>query len=241
MNLLEFNFDSSFLMSRIPYRLESCEYRGEISEGIQRFDIVRDGQESCWLVAQILRREEDLVWKSCQELLTRTMKEAAASLRGFYGFDLIMLEFGDSLRTFQWDNLRQLLMNHARTLNPGEEKLIQYTSLFGILKKRINEEWGKIDYSWPLKIYPKTPEQFDLFVKKIVNEAQALEKPFKVMICDLSQDAIVKLSDDVQSERLTKFFENIRTKGEPVSEVFYFQSRSTFELGSQFGFRDRHV
>lgn len=241
MNLLEHHFDESFLMSRIPYRLDSCTYEGELSPGVQRFDIVRGGEESSWLVAQILRKEEEIVWKSCQELLVRTLKESAASLRGFYGFELLMLELGDSLRNFQWDNFRQLIMNHARALNLGEEKMIQYTSLFGILKKRVNEEWGKIDYNWPLKIYSRPPEEMDLYIKKILEEAVTLNKPFKVMICDLSQDAIFKLSDDVQFQRLGKLFESLRIQGDGVPEVFIFHASSTVELGIQFGFRDRHV
>lgn len=234
MNLLASHFDQSPLRPFLS-GWEKCEFKGERAPGILAFELSRDGERRTLLVSSVIRREEDLIWKSCHELFSRTLKDAAAMVRGFYGFDLLSLSLGEKMQSFQWNNFGAFIVNQARTLVVGETKLIQYTSVFGILKKRVAEEYGKMDYRAFIKVYTQEPAQLDLFIKKILKAGNAGETPIAVLQ-DLSREPLFRFGDEEQTPRLRKLLEKIQ----PLPETFIMDSRGLHELGAQFGLRN-HV
>jgi hypothetical protein len=234
MNLLPYLQQSSLRPLLVSW--ESCIFTGEPSPGVLKFKLSKGDQKQDLLLALVIRREEALVWKSCDELLERTLKTAAQTFQGFFGFQLLTLELGERLRSFQWENLRQYLVNQARNMAVGEVRMVQYTSLFGLFKKRIAETYGKIDYQSAVKVYLKEPEQFDLTVKNILKQSSG---PAVGVIQDLSREPIFRFGDEAQTPRLRKTLEKIKEAG-ALPEFYILDSRGVCELGAQFGMRS-HV
>lgn len=239
MDLLPLSFAKSPVLSEIQ-PVDFCEFKGETPGGFLRFLCRRQNEEFSLIVLPVIRKEESLIWKSCEELLERTVKDAAQTVRGIFGFQLLSIQLGNSIRSFQWDNLRQLIANHAKGMQPGEEKLIQYTSLFGILKKRVSEDWGKIEYLSPVTVYTKPAEQLDLLIKKMLKEGGAPEARCEVLLHDLSTDPLFRFGEEEQTSRMAKTLKSFQTdKG--LSPAFILDSRGFVELGEQLGLRDYHV
>jgi hypothetical protein len=233
MNLLEFFFNQSFLKPVLaPW--QSCQYLGERNDGILAYQLSRPGLQQVLLTATIIRREESLVWKSCNEMLDRTLKNAAESLQGFFGFELLALELGDRIRSFQWGNFRQYVVNQARAMSVGDLKLVQYTGMFGLFKKRVAETYGKMDYQHHVKVFLKEPAELDLMVKKLLKEAGV--SPAICVIQDLSTDALFKFGDEHQTPRLQKLLQKSKAAGN-LPEIYILDRRGSCELGDQFGLR----
>ncbi len=101
MDLITQNFTASALLKNFP-AFETLEYKGEAAPGIQLYRGTRTGEEKFLAAAHLIRREEADVWKACSEMLGRTLKESAAAMQGFFGFDLLSIDLEDQMRNFQW-------------------------------------------------------------------------------------------------------------------------------------------
>lgn len=238
MNLVPLAFSKSPVLSEIQ-PVDSCKFKGETPGGFLRFLCRRGGEEFSLITLPVIRKEESLIWKSYDELLTRTVKDAAQTMRGLYGFQLLSIQLGDSMRTFQWDNLRQLIANQARTMQVGEEKLIQYTSLFGILKKRVAEDWGKIEYLSPVTVYNKPAQELDLLIKKMLKDGGAPEGKCEVLLHDLSSDPLFRFGEEEQTARLAKTLKAFQSPN--LAPAFILDARGFVELGEQLGIRPYYV
>ena len=231
MNLIPFNFQTSPVISKL-FRFESVIYRGEIKPKVQRFETTREGETFNLVTTTLIRKEESLVWKSCLDMLEFSMKTAASGMQGLFGFDLLSIDFGKGIDHFNWTDLSALIVNRSRKLAVGEETLIQYGSLFGMLKKRVNESWGKIDFHTAVEVFTKDPAQFDLTVKKLINDSSELSDSRIIGILDLSRDPIFKFGSEEQTERLAKLLEK---QGSEVLDIYYIHNEKAVELKAQFG------
>ena len=235
MNLISFNFQTSPVISKL-FRFESVIYKGEIKPKIQRFEATREGQIFQLITTTVIRKEEGLVWKSCQDLLEYTLKTAQTGMQGIFGFDLLSIDFGQGIDHFNWNELAQLMINRSRKLAVGEECLIQYGSLFGMLKKRVKEDWGKIDLHTAVEVFGKDPEQFDLLVKKLINDSAHLTDPRIIAILDLSREALFKFGLEGQTERLAAFLQKHKDAGgSGLLDIYVIHRDKAVELKAQFG------
>lgn len=235
MSLISQGFNASTLLKKLP-AFETLEYKGETAPGIQLYRGLRGGEEKSLFVSHVIRKEEELVWKSCREMLERTLKQAALSMRGFFGFELLTLDLDERMRSFHWGNFAELLLNHSRKMAAGEGRLIPYASVFGIFKKRIPEEWGKIDFYSPVRVFSDEAAKLDLWIKKMLKLSGALLHPSEFLIYDLSAEPLFRFGDEEQTARLGKFLQTESHAG-PLPDI-YFLNQSVFtELGAQFGAR----
>ncbi len=235
MNLLEHNFQASPVISRL-FRFDSVEYRGEIASKVQRFDARREGEGLSLIVTTIIRKDEGLIWKSCEDLLDHAVKTAAAGMQGLFGFDLISFDLGAGIGNFNWTDFAALLVNKSRKLEVGGSVLVQYGSLFGILKKRVKEDWGKIDLHTSVEVFGKEPEQFDLCVNRLIKVSSEIQGPKILVILDLSAKPVFKFGLADQTERLHKLLEKQRNSGpdREIFDIYVIQKTGTIELFAQF-------
>ncbi|MBI4971011.1 MAG: hypothetical protein HZC17_04130 [Candidatus Omnitrophica bacterium] len=231
MNLVQFNFQTSPVISKL-FRFESIIYRGELKPKIQHFETVREGETFHLITTTLIRKEESLVWKSCLDMLEFTMKTAAAGMQGLFGFDLLAIDFGKGIDHFNWNDLAALIVNRSRKLAVGEEVLIQYGSLFGMLKKRVSETWGKIDFHTAVEVFGKDSAQFDLVIKKLINDSAELTGAKIIAVLDLSQDPIFKFGLEEQTERLAKL---LASQASQVMDIYVIHRDKAVELKAQFG------
>lgn len=189
--------------------LPPCErvvFQDFADEKIQCYEIVRKGESELVLVMEVIRREEKFYWESCRELLERSTHAAAAAVSGVFRFDVLNFDPRREINAFRDQELAQLLVNHARLLAPGGERFVKYSSCFGILKKMIHEDWGKMVLRSGVEVFAKEPAQLDLLVRRLLRAAGARPGAKTVVIYDLSPEPIFNRSNDLQQKRLAKLF-----------------------------------
>lgn len=203
------------------------------------FKVSFEEREELFGVCFIIRREEALRWKSFAELLDYGFQFAKQSLKGFYGFELIEIQLDEGISNFKAPEFGQLLVNHAKKLEVGQSNLIQYGGLQGRLTKRIQEDWGKIEFKHAVDVYAKKAEQLDLYIKKRVSEVAGYEPHFEggrnLLVYDLSQDPLFKFGEEMQTERLRKQLEKINKNfSGNRPKIYIFHKGSIVELWQQF-------
>jgi len=187
-------------------------------------------------VKTVIRKEEDFLWLSFKELLGRIVQEAARKLQGIFEFNLLAFEIERGTDHFYAGNFTELLSNHARKLAVGQEAFVKYGCVFGILKKRVKENWGMMDLVTAVETYTKDKTRLDLFIGKILRDCRDMADLGTVVIQDLSHDPVFHFGDEEQTARLAKMLGNLKQDGpSPSSGIYLLQGGSAVELFSQFG------
>ena len=199
-------FSNCGLFSRLP-RPESLIYHGELTPHFQRYKMLAGGVESEILAATIIRQEEALLWEGSRDLLDRAVKDAARRSRGIYSFELLYFNALNELATFNYNELAQVLVNSSLTLRPGDDLLIRYSSVFGIMRKLVDEVWGKICFTTSIKVLPDDPVGLYKLMGQALNKVAGITIPVTILVNDLSavplydphspeqQSALKKLDD----------------------------------------------
>lgn len=183
------------------------------------------------IVCQIIRREERIIWDAWEELILFGFSQAAAKMRGLFRFQLHDIDLKKGHQSFNPQNFAQLVINRAKALKAGEECVISYTSLVGVLKLKVETSWGKIDFEHAVQTFLDEPEKLDLFLNKILLATDALTNP-KIEVRDLSSQPILEPENIEQRERLGKWLSKI---GSEKSALFYITAGShTFQLNELF-------
>ncbi len=189
---------------------QSVAYWGEKLPKVLFFKARGEEKESLICLAAVIVKDEALLWKSCQDMLHYAIRLAAQSMKGFFGYELLMVDLSAGLKYFNPVDFSRLLINHSRKLALGEARLIQYGSLWGFLSKRVKEEWGKCDLMTHVDIYSKTIAQLDLYLKKLLKNflaAVAGEVTDRVVIINhLGKTPIYQPHNPEQSARIKVFF-----------------------------------
>ena len=206
LNLMQTEIHSSSMFAVLP-RFETIFFKGFVADNIQHFEAGREGDICSILSLTTIRHEEKFFWESCRELLEHSMQLAGQGVRGVYTFDLMTFDALRELKTFSQQELARLLVNSAQKLAVGEQRLIKYSSCYGIIRKLAPEDWGKMTFRSSVEVFNKTPEQLDLLVKKFLNGLAPLKGNKIAVICDLSQDPIWQPDNTEQKQRLIKFFQ----------------------------------
>ena len=233
INLAPLNFQDSALLKHLP-KFQSIIYKGEIQPKIRNFEVSREGKTSTLIVQEIIRSEEGLIWTSCRTILERVAKMAAAQVRGFFEWNILSLELKEGLEHLNIEDFTSLLVNKARKLNPGEIEWIQYGKFLGFLKKRINENWGKIDLETAVEVFHKLPSQLDLLVKKLLKETESFPEK-TLVIQDLSHAPLFRFGEEEQTERMRKFLEKYKaTSSNILPDIYMVHNQRAIELFAQF-------
>ncbi|MCB9800264.1 MAG: hypothetical protein H6757_05860 [Candidatus Omnitrophica bacterium] len=224
---------------RLPW-LSAFTYRGKLNPKTYLFDVLSERGPARLILSTLIEKEQADIWKSCHAMLERTFKTAALGIKGFFGFDLITLDLHQGMQHFNWDMLSQLIANHCRKMQTGEVRLIQYASLYGVLHKRMQEDWGKIEFKSGIEVYTQAPEKFDLHLKKMLREAadRKGEKPDVFLVSDFGQMPIFKFGDETQTGRLKKFLESVcENQKETMPDIYVTHKDQTVELFEQFNLK----
>lgn len=236
MNLLDFDFQSSPLLKNLP-TFTAVTHKGVNPDKVRIFDVVRGAESHELFSCMIIHKNEKLLWVSFKDMIEHTFRTATAEIQGVFGFDLLSCDLGKSSEQFQSHAFAGLLANKARAMNVGDETLVQYSSIFGLFKKRLKETWGKLDLEAHVEVFNKEPEQFDLFLKKTLKDtaATATSGKFILAIQDLSSVPIFKFGSEPQTERLAKTLEKFKVEHPQVSpEVYIIHRGQAVELFAQF-------
>jgi len=132
-------------------------------------------------------------------------------VKGFFGLELLSLSLSEGIQNFEAGAFVQLIINHAKKLEPGAKSVFQYGSFRFCLSKRIPEEWGKIEFKTHVEVFRKPRAQLDLFIKKkcaeLLKDARYASSPKTLVIRDLSRESLFRFGEEGQTERVAGFLE----------------------------------
>lgn len=218
---------------QVPGNFQELIFRGKPLDKVFAF-AAKSGEEKKYIFLQtVICGAEDFVWQAWQEMLEHALKAAAARVKGFFGFDLLTLEDAAGLANFNPAAFSQLLVNHSFTLANGQSRLIKYGQCYGILQKRLPEDWGKIDFKNPVEIC-RGEAKLDLRLKKIWRETARYQDAERIYLFhDLGAEPVFKFGQEEQTSRLEKLLRKTKEAG-ALPKVYFYQPPRTFELGEQF-------
>src|SRR3989338_8325287 len=201
LNLIDSHFQNSNLFAHLPI-FDAIYYEGHPEGKIQKYKAVREDQECLLLALSIIRQEEDVIWQSAEDFLKASIIEAASRMHGVYTFDLLTFDIQKEVKTFNYNELILLLINHSRKLPPGEQKLIKYSSAYGILQKLVVEDWGKVTLKTSVDVFKQKPQHLDAVVRQLFRLGEFSNKQLIVVIHDLSSQPIYDPTDKIQQDLL---------------------------------------
>ncbi|MDA9101058.1 hypothetical protein N9K06_00130 [Omnitrophica bacterium] len=176
---------SAAIFSGLP-KFDSITYEGLLEPKIFQFEVTREELCRKFFLHSFMSEDDRLTWKAVCDLLDFSVKTAAQMVKGFYGFEVISAEMDENLRNFQPREFAKLLANHAAAMAPGQKRLIRFTQVYGILHKRIPEQWGKIDLSIEIEATAKARIKQSNYLKKIWKKTIGLHKDSLLLLHDLS-------------------------------------------------------
>lgn len=225
LNLIDSHFQNSNLFAHLPV-FDAIYYHGHPEGKVQKYQAVRE-EQSCTLIAvTLIRREEDFLWDSAEDFLQRSVIEAASRVHGVYTFDLLAFDIHKEIKTFNYNELQYLIINHSRKIRPGEQRLIKYSSAYGILQKLGAEDWGKVTLKTSVEVFKHEPAQLDTVVRKLFAVGGVPHGPLILLVHDLSSEPLF----DPQNETQQRLLQDAIKKQEEMSIEFlpevYVQDRN---------------
>ncbi|HBR15336.1 MAG TPA: hypothetical protein DD723_07325 [Candidatus Omnitrophica bacterium] len=216
------------LFARLP-SFEDVIYKGALQDKIMSFETLLSGSPGLVLVMTVIRQEEVLLWDSCREMLKNSLAAAEPRIRGVFIFDLLSIEMAQGLDIFQWGELTQLIINHSRKTQAGQSRLIKYCSVYGLLTKKSDVDWGKIQLCDHVKVFDKDPEQVPLMIKKFfkICLSYAGQRRLQGVFWDLSREPIFIQDHQQQIEGVKQLMEKFKNESRTGALVdFYIMDKN---------------
>ena len=213
------SFDALTYDHITPERLLSCS--------LHRDDRVLPAR-----VELLIRKEEAHMWQACSSMVQFQIGQMKERLRGSFTFDLICLDMYGGIDNIDWSHMHTLISNRGRTMRPGEESVVKYRSLYGLLKKHTPLEWGKIAFSHCVHTHAKEDAKIDLLIKKRIRQ----DPGSLYVIRDISRRPVIDRDNADQMHRLRKLFAGYDAAREPFPDIVYVHPDLTVEsLSSWLG------
>ncbi len=235
INLIDYHFQKSNLFFHLPI-FDVIYFLGSGEGKIHRYRTVREDQECLIYALTLIRKEDDLLWESFEDLLVHSIREAASRAHGIFSFELLTFNLHKEVKSFQTQELSTVVVNASRKIKPGEKRLIQYSSVFGWLLKMVEEDWGKITFKTSVEIYKDRPVFLDLYLRHLLKSASFANQPVIFFVNDISLQPIYDPQNKDQQDRLSKLMaEQTENTIEFLPEVYIQDANGVRELmsGSQ--------
>jgi len=233
MNLVDGEIQNSNIFIHLPI-FDEIYYDGFLEGKVRKYRAIREDQPCNILVLNIIRRDEEIIWQAFQDLIKRSVDDAAAAVSGVYVFDVLTKNIHSEVKTYKHAEVTTLLLNHARHCALGEKRLIKYSSIYGILHKLNAVDWGKITLKTAVEVFKDEDAYLDLMLKKLIKNFEFAHDPGLLMVNDLSQKPIFNAEDKMQQKRLSMLMaKQIPTSIEYPPEVYIQDMNGIRELYSE--------
>ncbi len=233
VNLVDAHFQKSNLFYHLPI-FDTIHYLGHPDGKIQLYKATREGQECMLLAITIIRKEEDVLWEAAEDLLSRCVYDASTRMRGIFTFDLLTFDIHREVNTFNYEEFGALISNTARKIAPGEQRLIKYSTAYGLLQKLVVEPWAKVTLKTSIEVYNDKSEFLYTLVKRLFKLAQFPHNPLILLVNDLSGDPVFDPQNLEQQDFLNKTIEEKSKDSIEFMPEVYIQDRlGTRELLSK--------
>ena len=154
----------------------------------QHYQLVNSESEKIeTYVIQFFSEDEKIIFRAFQDWFNGAIKKAAEVSRGYFTFDV--LQFGVADQPWSWPDFTALLISHAKKLAIEERRLIQFGSLWGILHKRTEMDWGRVESRLNLEFCKPTTDACVRWIKKQIMKS-SIQPQARIVFRDLSRSAI---------------------------------------------------
>lgn len=206
-------------------------YEGYLEGHVRKYRAIREDQPCQMLALNIIRKDEAIIWDAFEDLIKRSVTQAAAGVRGVFTFDLLTMDIHHEVKTFNHQEISTVMINHARKCKPGEQRLIHYSSVYGILQNLNVVDWGKITLKTSVEVFKDKPYFLDLMVKRLIKNFEFTHDPGVLLLNDLSLAPLYDAQDSQQQERLNKMIKKqIPESIEFLPEVYIQDKNGVREL-----------
>lgn len=193
---------SAFLRGVLP--AEGLIYQGYLTGKIQQYQIVVEPPAVLW-VAHLIRREEADFWFAARDVIDTAVKTAATVVRGTYSFELLSFDPENELKTFNVQELAQVIINTARALKPGQTMVVRYSSVYGFIQKFLDEAWGKMTFRTAVVLLDSKPRAFIDLLSSVLKSVDSQIFPGILLFNDISQTPLFcPQADEEQGALLNK-------------------------------------
>jgi hypothetical protein len=233
VNLIDGEIQNSNIFEHLPL-FDEIYYDGYLEGKVRKYRAIREGVTCNVLVLNVIRKDEDVIWDAFQDLIKRSVADAAFAVQGVYVFDVLTKNIHKEVKTFNAKDITTVITNHARKCSPGDKRLIKYSSIYAVLHKLNAVDWGKMTLKTAVEVFKDKDSYLDLLLKKLIKNFEFASEPGLLMINDLSQNPIYNAQDQLQQERLSKLMlKQIPTSIEFPPEVYIQDVNGIRELYSQ--------
>ncbi len=230
MNLIDFGFQNSNLFQHMPLFDEILSL-GLNEAKVRQYKAVREDQPCTILTLNFIRKDELILWDAVEDFIKRSTINAASGVHGGYIFDLLTIDIHNEMKTFNHAELSTVIMNVARKLAPGGIKMIKYSSLYALIQKTIDVDWGKITFKSAVNVFKDSPDYLDLLIKQLLKDFRFPHDPVILLLNDLSQNPVFDLQNEMQQIRIKKVItELIPNSIEFIPEVYIQDKNGAREL-----------
>jgi len=205
---------------------DEITHEGFLEGKVRKYRAVREDQPCRILVLNVIRKEEDVIWDAFEDLVRGCVTTAAASIRGVFIYDLLTMDIHKEVKTFNVGELTQTILNHARTMKPGQTKLVKYSSVYGLMQMLSLQHWGKITLKTSVEVFKDKPEFLDLLIKQLIKNFEFANDPGILLLNDLSQTPLFNADDKLQQERLQKVIQEQIPKSIDFPPEVYIQDKN---------------
>ena len=215
---------------------DEISYVGHNEEKVRQYKTLREGQACQLLTLNFIRNDEKILWDAVEDFVKRSTLSATSTVHGSYIFDLLTIDIHKELKTFKHAELTSVIVNTAIKLPPGKTKMIRYSSVYALLQKTSDSDWGKIIFKTAVNVFKDKPDYLDLLIKQILKDYTFSHDPVALLLNDLSQNPVFDLKNSMQQARIKKVITDlIPASIEFVPEVYIQDKNGARELlsGSQ--------
>ena len=206
-------------------------YAGHNEEKVRQYKAVREDQACNILSLNFIRDEEKILWDAVEDFIKRSTISATSSMHGVYIFDLVAIDIHKESKSFKHAELTAVIMNTAVKLAPGEIRMIKYSSVYALLQKSVDADWGKITFKTAVDVFKDKPDYLDLLIKRLLKDYTFSHDPVILLLNDLSLNPVFDLKNETQQARIKKVIANlIPTAIEFIPEVYIQDKNGVREL-----------
>jgi len=230
MNLIDSGFQNSNLFQHMPL-FDEIAYVGHNEEKVRQYKAVRENQTCSLLALNFIRNDEKILWDAVEDFIKRSTISAASSVRGVYIFDLLTIDVHKEIKTFKHAELAAVIINTSAKLVPGEVKMIKYSSVYALIQKTIEGDWGKITFKTAVNVFKDKPDYLDILIKQLLEDYIFSREPVILLLNDLSQNPIFDLQNEKQQARIERVIANLIPNSiEFIPEVYIQDKNGAREL-----------
>jgi hypothetical protein len=230
MNLVDFGFQHSNLFRHMP-RFDEISYLGNKEEKVRHYRAVREGQSCTLLALNFIRKDEKILWEAAEDFVKRSIADAIPKVHGVHVFDLLTVDIHKEINTFKHSELSEVIVNVASTLRPGGTSMVRYSSVFALVQKTVEAEWGKIAFKTAVDVFKDKPDYIDLLIKQILRDYMFPRDPVILLLNDLSQNPVFDAKNTMQQARIREVIANlIPNSMEFIPEVYIQDKHGAREL-----------